>query len=70
MLKLRQVWIRIIYITERIQQVTSYCCSPCEAGEAGLGYSQPKVLNLNQSLKSSIAWIASGNRNSECVEAS
>lgn len=59
----RQVWIRIIYITERIQQLTLYCCSLRITESAGQGFSQLKVLVQNKSLESSLAWLACGVRN-------
>ena len=70
MLTIRQVWIRIIYNTERIQELTLYCCLLRIAESAGWGVTQPKVLNLNQSLKSRLAWPVCGVRNlklQECV---
>jgi len=62
--------IRIIYITEELQDVGLYCCSLRIAESAGWGVTQPKVLNLNQSLKSRLAWLVCGVRKTECVGAS
>ena len=67
MLTIRQVWIRIIYNTERIQELTLYCCLLRIAESAGWGVTQPKVLNLNQSLKSRLAWRGRGSRKTEYV---
>ena len=63
-------WIRIICITERIQLHTKYCCLLWKSGNPEKGYTQPKRLNLNQSLKSRLACAVCGVRNlkiQECV---
>lgn len=59
--------IRIIYIPERIQLHTEYCCLLWKSGNPEKGYTQPKRLNLNQSLKSRLAWRGRGSRKTEYV---
>lgn len=54
-LKLRQVWIRIIYITEELQYVTLYCCSTKISGRAGWGCLFAKWLQRNETQKFSVA---------------
>ena len=66
-LRFLKLWIRIIYNTERIQLHTEYCCLLWKSGNPEKGYTQPKRLNLNQSLKSRLAWRGRGSRKTEYV---
>ena len=53
----QKLWIRIIYILERIQQHTTYCCSVRIAESAERGFAQLKVLNENDTQKSRLTRI-------------
>jgi hypothetical protein len=63
-----KVWIRIIYISERNQVDTKYCCCSRRVGQAEKGYPQPKILVQNESLISRLAWLVCGVRNLKLQE--
>ena len=54
----QKLWIRIIYILERIQLHTEYCCSSRISGWAGQGCQFAKWLQRNETQKSSIAGLS------------
>lgn len=57
-LPLQKSCFRIIYNTERIQELTLYCCSPRISGWAGQGCLFAKWLQQNETQKFSIAALA------------